>query len=379
MRVFVITKRQYMRYDLLDQRFGRFREIPLALARRGHSVRGACLSYAQRPEVEIRDDDESRDVHVTWRSFNAGRLKLIGLARYVRAVEAEARAFAPDVIWACSDSFYGIIGHRIARRVRSRCVFDLYDNFESFGSTYLPGVRRLYRRTVRETDGVTCISDALAAKVVDECRRTKPTRVLVNAIRKDIFVAASREHCRRELGLPSNAQIIGTAGALLADRGIDTFFQAFHRLNLENPLLHLAIAGPRDRRTKLPSGPRVHDFGVLPLERVPTLINALDVGVVCNKDSAFGRYTFPQKAYEILACGRPLVAADVGSMRGLLSACPACLFRPGDADDLVRAIKLQLAEPFRPRVDIPGWDQLSAELETFFYQIADDPRSQPSR
>ena len=48
MRILVLTKRQYMGMDLLDDRFGRFRELPLELARLGHQVHGLCLSYRAR-------------------------------------------------------------------------------------------------------------------------------------------------------------------------------------------------------------------------------------------------------------------------------------------------------------------------------------------
>ena len=45
MKILVLTKRQYMGKDLLDDRFGRFRELPLELAKLGHEVTGICLSY----------------------------------------------------------------------------------------------------------------------------------------------------------------------------------------------------------------------------------------------------------------------------------------------------------------------------------------------
>ncbi|MCI0564876.1 MAG: glycosyltransferase, partial [Nitrososphaera sp.] len=256
----VVTKRQYMSRDLLDDRFGRFRELPLALSRKGHQVRGICLSYQYRPEGETRDYDASSDAQVAWRSLNAGNLKLFGLMRFIRAANAMVQEFQPNVVWACSDSFYGVIGNSIAQRNNTRCVFDLYDNFESFASTSIPGVWPLYRRAACNTDGLTCTSKALAAKVINEYGRTKPTRVLVNGICSDIFMRADREQCRRDLNLPKDARIVGTAGALFRNRGIDTLFRAFEELKANDARIHLAIAGPRDRFTKLPVGPNVHDF-----------------------------------------------------------------------------------------------------------------------
>ena len=56
-RILVLSKRQYMGKDLLNDRFGRFREIPLELARIGHKVTGICLSYRARSEGRIFDQD----------------------------------------------------------------------------------------------------------------------------------------------------------------------------------------------------------------------------------------------------------------------------------------------------------------------------------
>ena len=65
MRILVLTKRQYMGKDLLDDRFGRFRELPLALARLGHEIQGISLSYRRRAEGAITDFVPSQDGQVS--------------------------------------------------------------------------------------------------------------------------------------------------------------------------------------------------------------------------------------------------------------------------------------------------------------------------
>jgi hypothetical protein len=57
MRILVLSKRQYMNKDLIDDRYGRFRELPLALAGLGHKVTGICLSYQTCDEgISSRQD-----------------------------------------------------------------------------------------------------------------------------------------------------------------------------------------------------------------------------------------------------------------------------------------------------------------------------------
>jgi teichuronic acid biosynthesis glycosyltransferase TuaC len=371
-KILVITKRQYMAKDLLDDRFGRFRELPLELAKLGHQVAGICFSYRSRKEGTFTDGAEGGG-EVRWQSFNLGGLILPGIVEHARRCRAAVEAFRPDIIWAASDSFHAILGAWLGRRTRTKCVVDLYDNFESFGMTRLPGILPLFKSAVRSADGVTCVSRPLLDYVMRAYRPRGRACVLENGIRQDLFHPRDRCACREDLGLPENARIIGTAGALTRSRGIESLFGAFAKLGAENDSLHLALAGPRDRRTPIPDDKRIHYLGELPLERVPILINALDVAVVCNRDSLFGRYNFPQKAYEIIASGTAIVAAAVGSMKELLAAHPECLFEAESPESLARAMLRQLESPTTVDIRAPGWSEQAARLEQFFLQVLEAP------
>ena len=369
MRILVITKRQYMNKDLLDDRFGRFRELPLALVKRGHQVQGVCLSYSPRQEGIILDSWGNNSAQITWHSKTIGRLKVPGMVRFIKETVKITKNFKPDIIWATSDSIYGILGFWVAHYTNTRCVFDLYDNYESFASSRIPGILPLYSRAVRESDGLTCISEPLQERVFEKYNRTKPTLTLVNAVRKDIFYPRNKLICREQLGLPKNKKVIGTAGAIDNSRGISTLFEAFQYLVSEGEEIHLAIAGHCNRNIQLPSGPLVHYFGTIPLEEVPVLINSLDLGVICNRDSLFGRFCFPQKTYEILTCGVPLVAASIGTLKKKFKNHPECLFIWNNPRDLARAIKNQFDNPILPNIQVPSWDDLGEQLEMFFFRI----------
>jgi len=352
LKVLVITKRQYTNRDLLDDRFGRLRELPLGLADGGHAVRGLCLSYKRKEERITRDGP------VTWESLNAGPLKISGLLRFI--LRASSLASHADVIWACSDSFYGIIGYWLSRRHHVPLVFDLYDNFEYFLAAKLPPIKQLYRHVVRKSEVVTCVSHPLY-RLVRSYGRKGPLYVLENGVPKDLFKPLDKEVCRKELNLPLNASIIGTAGAIFRNRGIITLFKAFERLRGKYPHLHIAFAGPRD--VEIPRLPGIIDLGILPFEKIPILLNALDIAVICNRENDFGRYCFPQKAREIMACHVPLIAARVGSMEELLTNQPSWLFEPEDETDLARAIEHRLYDRTTDYGIIPSWADLAKEME----------------
>jgi len=366
MRILVITKRQYMSKDLLGDRYGRFFEIPAELNRLGHEVRGIALSYRRRDTGCWRIEG-NRGGEVAWQSRNLGFMGPLGLMAHARFLEQTIGDDLPEIVWACSDAFHAILGHWLRARLGVPVVVDLYDNFESFGATRIPGVLPLFRRACQRVDGLSCISRPLLGKAASEYGGRHPPLLLENAIRDDYFRPMDRVVCRQALGLPKEARLIGTAGALTPDRGIEDLFTAFRILSRAYPDLRLVVAGPRRGALNLDAAAGELDFGELPFEKVPLLLNSLDVGVVCNRESEFGRFCFPQKFYEMLACGVPVVAANVGAMGLLLDRQPQVLYEPGVPQSLADAIRRQLIAPTQVPLTVPTWadqaDRLSAYLE----------------
>jgi teichuronic acid biosynthesis glycosyltransferase TuaC len=353
-RILVLTKRQYTNKDLLDDRFGRLREIPLELARCGHQVKGLCLSYSARGYAVILDGP------VIWESIDATPLVLPGLFRFLRRSAQLVQTV--DFIWACSDSFYGIIAYLLGRKNRVPVIFDLYDNFEYFLAAKLPLIKQLYRWSLRNCEAVTCVSQPLA-ELVETYGRDDGIHVLENGVRRDLFRPMDKAECRARFGLSQEAVVVGTAGALDASRGIDHLFEAFFLLKEKHPCLHLLLAGPRRRGYLLPRDRNIHDLGVLNYTDVPAFLNALDVALICNLENEFGKYCFPQKAREIMACDVPLVAAGVGAMRELLHASPEWLYLPDSSSDLARVLENRLVDRRTNYKSVSSWSEAATHLE----------------
>jgi glycosyltransferase involved in cell wall biosynthesis len=367
MRIVFLCKRRYMAKDVIVDRYARLYEIPRQLANLGHQVLGLCLSYYGDEEGEWFHETDSGELR--WVSRSVGRGVVPGLLRYPRRALQSARHFQPDIIIAASDIPHVLLGHWLARRLNVPFVADLYDNFESFGLARIPASVRAFRRAVREADVVTCTSHTLAQHVRDTYRATGTVIAMPSTVDKDIFRVRDKAECRRALGLPEHAKLIGTAGGLHADKGVVTLYEAYARLAADDPSLHLALAGPADKRLPPPKGPRVRYLGCLPHEQVAMLFSALDVGVIYLRDSPFGRFCFPQKAYEMAGCGLPIVAAEVGDMRHLLANHPKSLYRPDDAGDLAESVREQLQAPQVPEVQIDDWQTIVRQLEPTLYGL----------
>lgn len=359
MRVLVLSKRQYTGRDLLDDRFGRVFEMPAVLAHRGHSVHGIALSYRHRREGEYRWDDIGR---LTWTSVNLG-LCGRGLYRYLSELRRTVQQFKPDVVWATSDAYQAIVGSWISRKSRIPLVVDFYDNYESFLASRVPGAIAGLRAASRRAAALTVVSATLAEWMVPAYRLSRSPVVIGNAVDPRVFFPRDRLAARRQLGLPEQARVVGVAGALTKARGIADVFEAFVQLAAADPELWFAMAGPRDNTTERFPHSRIRDLGILTPSDVPVLLSALDVAVVSNIDSAFGRYCFPQKLFEAIACGTPLVAARVGEVARILSGQAQAFYEPGDVGSLVQAIRGMLASPSSVSLSVPTWQERGEQLE----------------
>lgn len=363
MRILVLCKRQYTGKDLVDDRFGRLYELPVGLAAQGHDVRICTFSY--RPRTGARTG-RFEGTGVAWRSIDA----MPALLRHGAWLDEATDGWTPDVVWASSDMLQALLAMRWSKRHRIPCVIDLYDNYESFGLSKLPGLAAAFRHACRQAAALTVVSDTLSAHVRAHYRVTCPIDVVVNGIREDLFHPRDKAQARISLNLPQAARIIGTAGALTADRGISDLFDAFERLAADYDDLWLVHAGPTDGSFGSRLHPRIVDLGMLPQQRVPALLAALDVGVVCNRDSAFGRYCFPLKLHEMLAMRIPVVAASLGDVSALLGGVPQSLYAPGNVAMLAEMISKQLSAPAISGISSPSWSDCAYVLRRALVRAA---------
>jgi teichuronic acid biosynthesis glycosyltransferase TuaC len=361
MRIAFLCKRRYMGKDVILDRYARLYEIPFQLARLGHDVRGFCFSYQGRDEGQWEHD--AAPGRLGWESQATGRLYFPSLTAYPRRLLRRLRSFAPDIIIGASDIPHVVLGAWMAKHCRVPFVADLYDNFEGFGQARIPGMVPALRHAVRQAAMVTTTSEPLKDLVTETYRARGKVIAMPSTVDKQVFRVLDRTACRHALRLPAEARLIGTAGGLHRDKGVGTLYDAWQAISVKDPDCHLVLAGPMDPAFPSPSGKRVHYLGQLPHARTAELFNALDVGVIYLRDTPFGRYCFPQKAYEMLACGLPVASARIGVMQHLLASAPVGLYQADDADDLARAVLALLADPEAAQVPIEDWAHTVGVME----------------
>jgi teichuronic acid biosynthesis glycosyltransferase TuaC len=361
MRIAFLCKRRYMSKDVILDRYARLYEIPFQLAKMGHDVRGFCLSYQRQDAIYETHDASPGNLH--WESKSPGRLYAPALVAYPYRLLRRLREFSPDLLIGASDIPHVVLAAWLAKRLKIPYAADLYDNFEGFGQARIPGMVSALRKAVRNAALVTTTSKPLKDFVIDVYRTRGNVISMPSTVDKAVFRPLDKVACRTSLGLPANTPLIGTAGGLYRDKGVETLYDAWKTIEKQHSEVHLVLAGPVDPHFLPPKGDRIHYLGSLPHARTAELFNALDVGAICIRDTPFGRYCFPQKAYEMLACGLPVAAAKVGAMADLLAETPSSFYHVDDSDSLANTLLTQLKNPIAATVPIDDWAQLINSLE----------------
>jgi len=359
-----------MSKDVIFDRYARLYEIPYQLACLGHEVRGYCLSYQGAEQGSWQHEAPPGKLH--WESRSVDQPNLLNVLRYPFQLLRDLKAFQPDIIIGASDIPHVVLGEWLARRLGRPFVADLYDNFEGFGQARIPGFVRALRGAVRRADLVFTTSEPLQDMVEKRYRTAGRVIAMPSTVDTTVFKLGSKRLAREALGLPAEALLIGTAGGLYREKGIAPVYAAWHHICQTRPDVHLVLAGPADKRLPPPLGDRVHLLGNLPHAQVAILFQALDLGIISVLDTPFGRYCFPQKAYEMLACGLPVVSSSVGEMQNLFAETPQVLFSPNDAMSLASALDRQLAHAVFPNVNILDWSDLIGKIEPFLVNLVSE-------
>ncbi len=369
MRILYLSKRQYMGHDVIVDLYARLYEQPHQLAQLGNEVLGVCLSYRN---CSIKDEiHPTNKGSLRWIGFSAGKLRL-KISSYPTQLLDIASQFKPDIIVGASDCLHIILGQWIANKIGCIYAADLYDDFESFPLAKIPYVKRLYRKALKKAKVISCVSQSLSAHIKQYVDPQTVILALPSTINKSIFYPRDKNEMRRKLDLPVDVRIIGTAGGLYSEKGIDIVYAAFQEIVFKLSNVICVLAGPFDDKYPPPKHDRIIYLGKLPHDKVADLFGALDVGIIYLKDTQYGRLSFPQKAYEMAACGLPVVAANVGDLNNIFSSSNNELYNASDKDSLAQAILKQLEAPYSNNVQMDNWCELAMKMLNAYSTVQKD-------
>ena len=148
---------------------------------------------------------------------------------------------------------------------------------------------------------------------------------------------------RRWLNLPRDAFVVGIVARMQTHRHYEDLFQAVAKMAAADPLVHLVIIGRGSKQDKVGFEPvrrlglekTVHFTGYIDGENYVGMLKAFDAGVflVPGSDGTC------RAAREMLAMGRPVVVADRGMLREIVTDGLDGIVFDGTASGLCEALR----------------------------------------
>lgn len=237
------------------------------------------------------------------------------------------------------------------------------------------------RRMLRAADqaaGLLAVSKALADRMAalgfPRDKITVHYTGLDHSLFRPLGRKRSRARLKQEFGidLPDTVPLFATVGALIPRKGQMLVLRALARV----PSAHLVLVGAGADRAHLETfardaglAPRVHFLGSLDHELLPTVLSAADAMVLPSASEGLANAWV-----EALACGAPLVIADAGGAREVVTRPEAGRIVARDADAIASAMR-ELAQDPIPRTAVAecaarfSWDANAAELAEYYERI----------
>ncbi len=351
-RIAIVTPILPVPFDIARGRF--IHEQAKALSRVAH-VR-VFLQTARYPAIgwlkpQSYIDGRVETQHDLWEGLDVQAYSYPALPWVSRAFNGRSgavrllprlRAFDPDVVvayWAYPEGYSGV---RAAHALGRPCIVGV------LGSDVLTRAGRLERMTriaLHEADAVAVVSEHLA-RVVAQRYGVDPRRVhtIINGYNTTVFRPQPQTACRAALGLRDEARLIVFVGRLIEAKGLRELLGAFEALAARDPRIELALIGDGVMRAELaalaqasPAAARIHMPGALAPAQVAMWLGAGDLATLPSWSEGY-----PNVVVEALACGRPVVASDVGGLPEIVTQANGILVPARDADALAGALRQAL-------------------------------------
>jgi glycosyltransferase involved in cell wall biosynthesis len=243
---------------------------------------------------------------------------------------------------------------RAWQRNGGRLVYDSHEIYlESGSNAHRPRflkalLARSERRWMRRAEALVTVNHSLADELG---RRLRPARTIVvhNAPERWDPPAERPDLIRAATGIQADAPIALYHGGFSAHRGMEGLAAAILEPGLER--VHAVFLGYGSQKPMLEalaadahSGGRIHVLPAVPPGELGPWVASADVGVMAIQPSTLNhRLSTPNKLFESLAAGLPVVASDFPEMRSIVLDDPLGplgeVCRPDDPADIAAAIR----------------------------------------
>jgi glycosyltransferase involved in cell wall biosynthesis len=319
------------------------------------AVRAAIYAASGRKRLEPNRPDDVWDWLVRW------RFSIVGWAR----LAADAAPIADVYHGHDLNGLPAAVAAR--RRNGGRLVYDSHELFLEAGATARqPGwarriVGRFEGRWSRLADAVVTVNESIATELRSRYR-VRRTAVVRNCPPRWSPPSVPQTALADAIDVPPGTPIVLYHGGFLPDRGLDRLAEAALRPTLKG--IHLVFLGfgpGRDQLEALAAAPasegRIHVLPAVPSEELLDWVASADVAAMPNQPATLNeRYSTPNKLFESIAAGTPVVSSDTPERRAIVLDHPlgalGAVCDPTDPDSIAAAIRSVLDLPEAARTEL---------------------------
>ena len=222
----------------------------------------------------------------------------------------------------------------------------------------------LVRQATRLVDASVFVSRELAVTLGGAGQTPGRTWVIENGVDLARFFpdAGGRAAVRAELGIPEDAQVIGTVSRLVRSKNVPGLLRA--AWPLLGPKVHLVVVGDGPDRQDVeqlvvftPKAASVHVLGAR--NDVARLLRAFDLFVLFSRTEGH-----PIVVLEAMATALPVVATPVGGIPGIIEDGETGYLVPTDDEEALRGMLEHLLGAPRRLAEV-GWRARAVALERY--------------
>ncbi len=292
--------------------------------------------------------------------------RLAGIGAALRRQRREAAAVDPGADLYHGMALQGIpIALALGGRARARVLYDARDLYPESGNlARMPAAVRsaaglAERRWARRSDGIITVNAELAAILALRFGRPLPS-VVMNCPPEWTPPAVRDRRFHELLGLAPEIRVVLYHGGLLPSRGIEVLAAAVRRVSAVD-LVAMGDGPLRPALERLAAEPRtdgrIHLLPAVPPSELLGWIAAADVGAMVNQPvSRNERISTPNKLFECLAAGVPVVSSDFPGRRRIVIEDPdgplGAVCDPTDPEAVAVALRQVLDRPADAAADL---------------------------
>ena len=301
---------------------------------------GSLIEEAQRLEIPMAVISSLRRAIHPWRDATA----------YL-AIKRTLREFQPDVVHTHSAKA-GMLGRIAARALGVRGIVHTVHGapFHDYqGRAARAALRWCERYAAKRCDALITVADAMTNRLVeaDVVPREKCTTIF-SGMDVDAFRNAERlrEETRSELGYEPQQVVVGKIARLFHLKGHEYVIEAARQVVRRHPSTRFLLVGDGILRKSIERqideaelGDHFQFVGLVPAERIPKLISAMDLVVHASLREGLAR-VLPQA----LIAGKPVVSFDIDGAREVVLPGGTGQLVPPQCTDLLADAICELAK-----------------------------------